>query len=98
MIRARPLLRMAATKQWIHIADITKDEASQQRDPDVAAFIELTGVRTLLGIPMLKDDNVIGAIVFYRTEVRPFADKQMGLGQEFRRSSCHCHREHAVTQ
>ena len=83
VIRARPLLRMAATKQLIHIADITKDEASQQRDPDVAAFIELTGVRTLLGIPMLKDDNVIGAIVFYRTEVRPFADKQMGLLKNF---------------
>ena len=47
MIRARPLLRMAATKQVIHIADITKDEASRQRDPDLAAFIELTGVRTL---------------------------------------------------
>ena len=44
VIRARPLLRMAATKQVIHIADITKDEASRQRDPDLAAFIELTGV------------------------------------------------------
>ena len=83
LIRARPLLRMAATKQLIHIADITKDEASQQRDPDVAAFIELTGVRTLLGIPMLKDDNVIGAIVFYRTEVRPFTDKQTELLKNF---------------
>ena len=83
VIRARPLLRMAATKQLIHIADITKDEASQQRDPDVAAFIELTGVRTLLGIPMLKDDNVIGAIVFYRTEVRPFTDKQTELLKNF---------------
>ena len=83
VIRARPLLRMAATKQVIHIADITKDEASQQRDLDVAAFIELTGVRTLLGIPMLKDDSVIGAIVFYRTEVRPFTDKQTELLKNF---------------
>ena len=83
VIRARPLLRMAATKQMVHIADITKDEASQQRDPDVAAFIELTGVRTLLGIPMLKDDSVIGAIAFYRTEVRPFAGKQIALVTNF---------------
>ena len=83
VIRARPLLRMAATKQMIHIADITKDEASEQRDPDVAAFIELTGVRTLLGIPMLKDDSVIGAIIFYRTEVRPFTDKQTELLKNF---------------
>jgi class 3 adenylate cyclase/putative methionine-R-sulfoxide reductase with GAF domain len=83
VIRARPLLRMAATKQLIHITDITKDEVSEQGDPDVAAFIELTGVRTLLGIPMLKDDNVIGAIVFYRTEVRPFTDKQTELLKNF---------------
>ena len=83
VIRARPLLRMAATKQVIHIADITKDEASQRRDPDLAAFIELTGVRTLLGIPMLKDDSVIGAIVFYRMEVRPFTDTQTELLKNF---------------
>ena len=74
---------MAATKQMVHIADITKDEASQQRDPDLAAFIELTGVRTLLGIPMLKDDGVIGAIVFYRMDVRPFTDKQTELLKNF---------------
>ena len=83
VIRPRPLLRMAATKQLVHIADITRDEASQHRDPDVAAFIELTGVRTLLGIPMLKDDSVIGAIAFYRTEVRPFAGKQIALVTNF---------------
>jgi GAF domain-containing protein len=83
VIRARPLLRMAATKQMVHIADITKDESSRQLDPDLAAFIELTGVRTLLGIPMLKDDSVIGAIVFYRTEVRPFTDKQTALLKNF---------------
>ena len=83
VIRARPLLRMAATKQLIHIADITKDATSRPLDPDVAAFIELTGVRTILAIPMLKDDNVIGAIVFYRTEVRPFADKQTELLKNF---------------
>ena len=83
VIRPRPLLRMAATKQLVNIADITRDEAFQQRDPDLAAFIKLTGVRTLLGIPMLKDDNVIGAIAFYRTEVRPFAGKQIELVQNF---------------
>ena len=83
LIRARPLLRMAATKQLIHIADITKDATSRPLDPDVAAFIELTGVRTILAIPMLKDDNVIGGIVFYRTEVRPFADKQTELLKNF---------------
>ena len=83
VIRARPLLRMAATKQSIHIADITQDAASRPLDPDVAAFIELTGVRTILAIPMLKDDNVIGGIVFYRTEVRLFADKQTELLKNF---------------
>ena len=47
------------------------------------ATLELGGARTLLNVPMLKDDELIGAIVIYRQEVRPFTDKQIELVQNF---------------
>jgi class 3 adenylate cyclase len=81
VIRARPLLRMAATKQLFHISDIT--DHPELHDPDVAAFIALTGVRTLLAVPMLKEEELIGAIAVYRKEVRPFSDKQIDLVKNF---------------
>src|SRR5262245_53245893 len=75
--RPGPMARMAATKQLIHIADPT--EHSTPRDTDSMKFIELTGVRTVLGVPMLKDNEFIGAIVIYRQEVRLFTDRQIEL-------------------
>ena len=49
-------------------------------------------------VPMLKDDELIGAIVIYRQEVRPFTDKQIELVTELRRAGGHRDREHAAAQ
>ena len=49
----------------------------------IVAAVEKGGVRTIFGVPMLKDNNLIGAIVLYRQEVRLFADKQVELVQNF---------------
>ena len=83
VIRPGPMARMAATKQLIHIADLAEHLASTPRDTDSMKFIELTGVRTVLGVPMLKDNEFIGAIVIYRQEVRLFSDKQIELLSNF---------------
>src|SRR5262249_19781579 len=83
LTRARPLLRAAETKQLVHIADIREYVASNPADKDVAAFAKLSGVRTVLIVPMLKDGEVVGAIVIYRQQVRTFNDREIELLKSF---------------
>ena len=83
LVRAGPLLRIAETKQLLHIIDYTEYVASHPADSDAAAFAKLTGARTTLEAPMLKDDDVVGAIVIYRTEVRSFDDREIALIKDF---------------
>jgi GAF domain-containing protein len=83
LVRAGPLLRIAETKRLLHIADYTEYVASQPADSDAAAFAKLTGVRTILEVPMLKDDDLVGAVVIYRTEVRRFDDREIALIKDF---------------
>jgi len=64
------------TKAVAHIDD---DAASASP----SAPTRLAGARSMLGVPMLKDDNLIGAIVIYRVEVRPFTERQVALVQNF---------------
>jgi signal transduction histidine kinase len=77
------LHRLAVTKQVVHITDMTADDAYNERDPLRVASVDLAGIRTLLAVPMLKDQELIGAIVIYRQEVRPFSEKQIALLQNF---------------
>jgi two-component system, NtrC family, sensor kinase len=78
-----PLTRVARTKEVLHVPDITADQAYFERNPRIVALVELAGARTPVFVPMLKEDELIGAIVIYRQEVRPFTDKQVELVQNF---------------
>src|ERR1700710_893048 len=75
--------RTARTRQIVHIADVMAEQACIERDPLFVAAVEQGGVRTLLSVPMLKEDELIGAIAIYREEVRPFSDKQIELVTNF---------------
>src|SRR5262252_314879 len=75
--------RIARTKQMVHIADLAASRGYAERDAVVVAAVELGGVRTLLGVPMLKKDELIGAILLYHQEVRPFTEKQIELVTNF---------------
>jgi signal transduction histidine kinase len=78
------LHRVAKSKQVSHIADIRAEEAYIERDPLRVAGVELGGYRTVLDVPMLKDNELlIGIITIYRQEVRPFTDKQVALLTNF---------------
>jgi len=76
------LARVAKTKSAVQIADVAADPAYRE-DPRGQKFVTLTGARTLISVPMLKDDTLIGAITVYRLEVQPFTDKQIELVQNF---------------
>jgi signal transduction histidine kinase len=67
----------------VHIPDATADPAYRQGDPMRVAAVDVGGVRTLLVVPMLKENELIGAIAIYREEVRPFTDKDIELVKNF---------------
>jgi GAF domain-containing protein len=80
---AHPLARMAAAKQLIHVFDYAEDPAYTQREPAAVRLVELAGARSVIAVPMLNDDELVGAITIFRQEVRPFSDKQIALVQNF---------------
>jgi GAF domain-containing protein len=71
------------TRQIAHIEDIRARRPYLEGDPVVLALADLAGARTLLIVPMLKENELIGTIGIYRQEVRPFIDKQIALVQNF---------------
>jgi signal transduction histidine kinase len=78
-----PLGRIVKTKQLQHIADIRTEKAYLDRDPAFVPLGEVAGARTLLIVPMLKENELVGVLGIYRQEVRPFTDKQIELVQNF---------------
>jgi signal transduction histidine kinase len=78
-----PIARLARTKETLHLSDLMSDRAYIERDPRIVALVESAGARSVLAVPMLKGRELIGAIVIYRQEVRPFADKQIDLVKGF---------------
>jgi hypothetical protein len=78
-----PLVRAAKTGQPVQVADLRADQAYLDGDPLAVSGADEAGMRTLVAVPMLKDNRPVGVIVIYRKEVRPFTDKQIELLTNF---------------
>src|SRR5947209_5575221 len=68
--------RVMRTKQVSHSADDAAEAV-------IGAAARLGGARSTVCVPMVKDEALVGAIFIYRTEVRPFTDKQIDLVKNF---------------
>ena len=75
--------RLLRTKQVVHIEDARAERAYLQGDPVRRANADLAGARTIVAVPMLKENEVIGAIGIFHQEVHPFTDKQIELVTNF---------------
>ena len=75
--------RIVETRQPVHIVDVRSEPAYVEGEPVFVAAVNLGGFRTLLNVPMLKDNELVGIIAIYRQEVRPFTNKQVELLSNF---------------
>jgi signal transduction histidine kinase len=78
-----PLSRVALTRQPVQIADLRSDRAYLNGDPLAVSGVEAAGIRTIVVVPMLKENEMVGGIAIYRREVLPFSDKQVELVANF---------------
>jgi transcriptional regulator with GAF, ATPase, and Fis domain len=75
---------MIVSKKVVHVLDAAANETyATRREPTVVAAVELGKIRSSLVVPMLKEEELIGAFIVSRQEVRPFTEKQIALVTNF---------------
>jgi GAF domain-containing protein len=78
-----PLGRLIETRQLVHVVDVKEEPAYLTNFPPIVELVELGGARTLLLVPMLKEDGLVGVIAIFRQTVHAFSDKQIDLVTSF---------------
>ena len=77
------LAQMLRTKRVLQIADYKAEAPYREGDPTAVKLVDIGGARTLVNVPLLKEDVLVGAIAIYRQEVEPFTDRQLELLEDF---------------
>jgi len=78
-----PLGRLAQTRQQVHVPDVRLEPDYLAGFPPIVELAELGGARTMLLVPMLKEDSLVGVIAIFRQTVHPFSGKQIDLVTSF---------------
>jgi GAF domain-containing protein len=78
-----PVGHMTSTKTVVQVADLAAEQTYVEHDPGAEAAFQLGGLRTFLAVPMLKENELVGAFVVSRVEARPFTNKQIELVTAF---------------
>ena len=71
------------TGRTVHLPDLAATQAYLERHPIMVEAVELGGIRTVVGVPMIHENELVGLIGIYRQDVRPFTDKQIALLTSF---------------
>jgi PAS domain S-box-containing protein len=77
------LYHLVEGEQVVHITDITADDVYRSGNAVRRRLADEYGARTAIWVALRKEVALLGAFVIYRTEVRPFSDKQIALLQSF---------------
>jgi signal transduction histidine kinase len=78
-----PLGRLTQSRQLVHVVDVRLETDYLAGFPPIVELAELGGARTLLLVPMLKEDSLLGVIAIFRQTVHAFSDKQIDLVTSF---------------
>ena len=78
-----PSARAMRSRKPVQLVDLMADQSYIDGDALAVAAVEVAGIRTIISVPMVKDDVAVGAMTIYRREVRPFTDKQIALVANF---------------
>ena len=78
-----PSARAMTSRKPVQLVDLKEDQSYLDDDPLAVAAVDVAGIRSIISVPMVKDDVAIGAMTIYRREVRPFTEKQVELVGNF---------------
>jgi two-component system, NtrC family, sensor kinase len=78
-----PLGRVIETRQLVHVVDVKQEPAYLTGFPPIVELVELGGARTLLLVPMMRENDIVGVIAIFRQNVHAFSDKQIDLVTSF---------------
>jgi signal transduction histidine kinase len=78
-----PLGRLIETRQLVHVVDVKQEPAYLTGFPPIVELVELGGARTLLLVPMMRENDIVGVIAIFRQHVHAFSDKQIDLVTSF---------------